>query len=315
MTTQYLSTTEGTIPFTYPSLPPTKLCSTWYRIVGDLKSGIRPLVTLHGGPGASHAYLKPLFDALSTNTGRPIVYYDQIGTGKSTHFREKRLDTSFWTIPLFMAELDNLVSHLGIAGDFDLYGHSWGAMLALPYAVWSERKAVGLNKLILASGPATMALFEKAGRELLGRLPEEVQRTIEKYEKSKDYENEEYKEAIGVYYKAYLCQLEEWPKELDEAMAWLERDDTVYFTMNGPSELTVVGSLKTYNTIEEAKRVKVPTLLINGENDEVQDECVEPWFRSIPKVKWVRLDRGTHMVHLEQPEKYAALVSGFLDDA
>lgn len=63
--------------------------------------------------------------ALSTNYGIPVVLYDQVGCGKSTHLREKRLDTSFWTVELFIAELDSLLEHLGIADDFDLLGQSW----------------------------------------------------------------------------------------------------------------------------------------------------------------------------------------------
>jgi pimeloyl-ACP methyl ester carboxylesterase len=53
------------------------------------------------------------------------VLYDQVGCGRSSHFPEKRLDTDFWTPELFVAELDSLLSHLGIADDFDLLGQSW----------------------------------------------------------------------------------------------------------------------------------------------------------------------------------------------
>lgn len=47
--------------------------------------------------------------------------YDQIGT-------DTRRDASkeFWTPGLFMDELDNLLSYLGISECFDLVGQSWG---------------------------------------------------------------------------------------------------------------------------------------------------------------------------------------------
>ena len=45
----------GTIPFTFQG----ETYSTWYKVVGDLKSSARPLVTLHGGPGFSHHYMLP----------------------------------------------------------------------------------------------------------------------------------------------------------------------------------------------------------------------------------------------------------------
>lgn len=39
------------------------------------------VIVLHGGPGATHQYLRPEFDAL-TKTAR-VIYYDQRGCGKS----------------------------------------------------------------------------------------------------------------------------------------------------------------------------------------------------------------------------------------
>jgi pimeloyl-ACP methyl ester carboxylesterase len=55
-----------------------------------------------------------------------VAFYDQIGNGKSTHYRKKRLDTDFWTPDLIMSELENLLEHLGIGDDDDLLGQSGG---------------------------------------------------------------------------------------------------------------------------------------------------------------------------------------------
>lgn len=52
--------------------------STWYRVVGDLKSTKTPVMVLHGGPGAGHNYCEPIADVLA-QTGRAAVLYDQIG--------------------------------------------------------------------------------------------------------------------------------------------------------------------------------------------------------------------------------------------
>jgi pimeloyl-ACP methyl ester carboxylesterase len=81
---------------------------------------------------------------------------------------------------------------------------------------------------------------------------------------------------------------------------------------NGPSEFTVVGSLKTWSVVDEVHKIKIPTLLINGEHDEAQDVCVAPFFRGIPKVKWVTISEASHMSHVEQREKYMQIVADFL---
>ena len=102
-----------------PSLPDDKPCQTWYNVIVDLKTSStgRPLVTLHGGPGSCHNYLLLSLSQLPEKYGVPVVSYDQIGNGKSIHYREKRLDIQFWTPDLIMSELENLLEHLGIGDD------------------------------------------------------------------------------------------------------------------------------------------------------------------------------------------------------
>ncbi|KAG1851018.1 hypothetical protein C8R48DRAFT_727003, partial [Suillus tomentosus] len=69
----------------------------------------------------SHTEIYSLYDI-------PVIFYDQLGIGKSTHLRDKPAEC--WTPELFMDELDNLLVQLGVESDFDLLGHSWGGMLA-----------------------------------------------------------------------------------------------------------------------------------------------------------------------------------------
>lgn len=86
MTTPLLeATTEGTVDF--------RDWKTWYRITGDLRSGIAPLVAAHGGPDGTHDYLLTIADI--SRSGRPVIHYDQIGNGRSTHLRDKGAD--FWS--------------------------------------------------------------------------------------------------------------------------------------------------------------------------------------------------------------------------
>ena len=117
---------------------------TWYTTTKSPSpsSSNRPLVLLHGGPGCSHHYLLSLL-SLSETHNIPLVFYDQLGNGLSTHL--PNAPASFWNPDLFMDELENLLKHLGIENDFDLLGHSWGGMLASQFAC--ERKPAGLKHL------------------------------------------------------------------------------------------------------------------------------------------------------------------------
>ena len=82
------ATTEGTIPFGE--------WKTWYRVTGDLSSGVTPLVVAHGGPGCTHDYVLSI--AALSASGRPVIHYDQVGAGNSTHLRDKGAE--FWTVQL-----------------------------------------------------------------------------------------------------------------------------------------------------------------------------------------------------------------------
>src|SRR2546429_3005911 len=120
---------------------------TWYRITGELSAEKAPLVVLHGGPGCVHDYLLPV--AAIAETGRPVIHYDQLGNGRSTHLRDK--PPEFWTVQLFLDELKSLVDTLGIADRYLVLGQSWGGMLAAEHAVL---RPAGLRGLVIADSPA-----------------------------------------------------------------------------------------------------------------------------------------------------------------
>ena len=70
---------EGHVPYTPATAG--KPCQTWFKTVGNMQSGVRPLVIVHGGPGLSHDYLLSLMDLASAPHNIPLMFYDQIGNG------------------------------------------------------------------------------------------------------------------------------------------------------------------------------------------------------------------------------------------
>jgi proline iminopeptidase len=94
------------------------------RWVGD---GGPTVVALHGGPGASHDYLRPQFDALAHE--RTILYYDQRGGGRSVVPRD---------VPLgWREQVADLAAIAGgaVPAPLTLLGFSWGGLLALLFAI------------------------------------------------------------------------------------------------------------------------------------------------------------------------------------
>lgn len=222
-------TKSGEIPFSHPTT--SKSFKTWYEIHGTLSNvsnpAQRPLVVLHGGPGIPHDYLLPLVD-LANDYHTSVIFYDQVGCGRSTHLPEKKNDTEFWTPELFLSELDNLLTHLGIQDDYDILGQSWGEMLGALHAI---RQPMGLKNLIIANSPADMGSWVAAADRLRLGLPANVQETLTRCEREGTTENAEYEQAMMVYYERHLCRVKPFPTELEASLAWLKKDDTVYLTM------------------------------------------------------------------------------------
>lgn len=219
---------EGRIPFKVPGnldIP----CSTYYKVFGDLSSGAPPVVFLHGGPGGGHEYLLS-FAELWPQYGLPVVLYDQIGCGASTHLPQTAGDKDFWQESLFVAELDNLIDHLKLRDGpgFHLLGQSWGGMLAVAFAARQPR---GLQRLVLASGLASMDLSEKSIQMCRSELPIDVQRVLAKCVQEADYTSQAYRDAMTVFQKTFVCRADPLPEELMLSLKHLGEDQTVYGTM------------------------------------------------------------------------------------
>lgn len=175
---------------------------------------------------ATHNYLLSLAD-LATSHSIPLILYDQLGCGNSTHLREKNGDNGFWTVELFTTELSKLVKHLGLES-YDVFGNSWGGMLAAEYATLQPE---GLHSIIVADSPADMVDWVKAANKLRAQLPKDVQETLERCEREGRTESEEYEKAVEVFYRKHLCRVTPWPKDVDDTFANIKDDGTVYNTM------------------------------------------------------------------------------------
>ena len=278
---------------------------TWFRVTGDLKAKKPPVVILHGGPGASHDYTDG-FKLLAVS-GRAVIQYDQLGCGRSTHLREKPKD--FWTVQLFLDELDNLLKTLGIANSYHVVGQSWGGMLGAEHGI---RRPKGLRSLTIADSPPSMELWVKEANRLRQALPPDVQATLLKHEKAGTTDTAEYSAAVQVFNERHVCRVKPMPAEVARSFAQIAADPTVYQTMNGPSEFHVIGSLKTWNIIDQVGRINAPTLLISGRHDEATPAVVQPFADGIKGARWEIFENSSHLPHVEEQERCLQVIGGFL---
>jgi len=280
---------------------------TWYRLTGELGGGKPPLIALHGGPGCTHDYIDSLTDL--ADGSRAVVHYDQIGHGRSTHMRDA--DPAFWSVDLFLDELDNLLAHLGVADQYDMLGQSWGGMLAAEHAV---RRPPGLRRLVIADSPASLVTWLAEANRLRAALPPAVRDALLRHEAAGTIEDPEYVAATRVFYDRHVCRIP-WPPEVKRTFDAIDEDPTVYHTMNGPTEFHVVGTLKGWTIEDRLDSIAAPTLLLSGRYDEATPLTQKPFLKSIADVREVVFMQSSHMPHVEERPLYMQTVAGFLDAA
>ncbi len=269
----------------------------WYRVVGQGPG--TPLVVLHGGPGAPSYYLESL---ARLGAERPVVFYDQLGAGRS----DQPADTTLWRIERFMAELDSLRRHLGLR-EIHLLGHSWGGSLAIDYLL---AKPAGVRSVILASPLVSTARWLADADTLIATLPDSVRKVIAVNESAGTYLAPAYQAAVEVYYGRFLT-LRGGP-EADNTLADLNVG--LYNYMWGPSEFTATGTLRSYDRTSRLRELDLPVLYTAGEFDEARPATIE-YFRSVtPGARFALIPASAHMTSVDAPEAFANTVSRFLRD-
>jgi proline iminopeptidase len=270
----------------------------WYKIVGAGTPGI-PLHTLHGGPGYPHDYLEPL-EQLAAE--RPVIFYDQLGCGRS----DRPNDPALWRIDRFVRELAQVRQALGLER-IHLFGHSWGAMLAVDYLL-SGASAVSL---ILASPALSIPRWMADAARLRKTLPADVQATLARHEAAGTTDTLRYRDATMQYYHRYLCRMDPWPEPMNRSHE--ASSGAVYREMWGPSELCATGNLIDYDRTGRLREIAVPTLYTCGRYDEATPEATA-WYRSLtPAAEMLVFERSAHMPHLEESDAYLAALRAFLD--
>ncbi|NKZ08313.1 proline iminopeptidase-family hydrolase [Actinomadura latina] len=274
-------------------------------MTGSPGAGRPAIVIVHGGPGSTHDYLRSL-GSLAVG-GWPVVHYDQLGNGGSTHLPEQPAD--FWTPGLFLDELDNLLARLRVDGDYILLGQSWGGMLAAWHA---SRRPPGLRGLIVANAPASYPTWRSEMAVLRAALPPGVDAVLRAHEAAGTTGSAEYTAAMRVFYDRHVCRLDPWPRDYRASFMEIVNDPTVYAAMNGPSEFHVIGSLRDWTIEEHLPAIAVPTLVLSGRYDEATEAVVRPYGELVPGARRVVFEESSHLPHLEEPERFLRVLAEFL---
>jgi len=281
--------------------------SVWTKRVGnnpDLK-----VLLLHGGPGSTHEYLEAC-DSFLPAAGIEYYYYDQLGSG----FSDQPDDPSLWELDRFVEEVEQVRQALGLDREnFVLFGHSWGGILALEYALSYQRHLRGLViSNMMASAPAYTAYAE---RVLMPAMDPGVLAEVKALEASGDTENPRYMDLLMPhFYEQHLLRMPaaDWPDPVVRGFAHINQQ--IYVLMQGPSELgmSAEARLARWDRVADLPRIEVPALVIGARYDTMDPAFMEMMAGRLQKGRYLHCPNGSHMALYDDQDTYFAGLAGFL---
>ena len=228
----------------------------WTKKMG---SGPVKVLLLHGGPGFSHDYLEAM-ESFLPQAGIEMYYYDQLGCGNS----DKPSDTSLWTLERYVQEVEEVRLGLGL-DHFVLFGHSWGGILAIEYALNYQHH---LRGLVISNMTAGTQAYLKRTAALKLQLPPAALARLTALEAKQDYDSPEYtKIMMDDLYPKMICRVQPWPEPVTRAFRLA--NETIYNQMQGKSEFLVTGNLKDWERWDRLHEIKVKALTIGAQFDEM----------------------------------------------
>jgi len=252
-------------------------------------------IVLHGGPGAHHDYLLPQYDRLAAR--RTLLYYDQRGGGRSPVARDVPVD---WRT--HVSDLHALVTVRDLTPT-TLLGYSWGGLLAMLYAIEHPR-SVGRLALVCPA-PATARdrrRFEAAFAER-SRAPA-IEREREALQASdlRDREPEAYRRRL---FELSVAGYFHDPRKVR---------DLTPFRLTGRTQQAVWESLGEYDIRSALQGIGVPSLVLAGRHDPIPLDA--PGEIAVRLNGAVRVfEASGHCPHVEEPERFAAVLDSWLPAA
>jgi len=255
----------------------------------------RPLIVLHGGPDFDHRYLLPDLDRFADSFR--LIYYDQRGRGRSATGVEPG-DVSM------SSDIDDVdaVRRFFKLEAAAILGHSWGAVLALEYAL---RYPARVSHLVLMNpAPASAADVGVLRKAYVAKLGADMdrQRAIFATAAYKEGDPETVAARYRIHFQAALAR----PADYEKLMATMK----AAFIAQGKAGILKARAVEdrlmadtwnqaSYDLLPKLRAFRVPTLVIAGDHDFIPLEVAGHIATAIPGARLVTIANCGHFAYLE----------------
>ena len=263
------------------------------------------ILTLHGGPAATHEYLLSIAYDLPIHQGFEVVMYDQLGS----FFSDQPVE-DIWNIDRWVEEVDEVRQALGYdASNFYLLGNSWGGILAMEYAL---RYPENLNGLIVCNMVSSIPEYAAYNENVLRpQMRPSLLDSLAAFEAEGDLQNPVYLDLVQrEFYNKHICRLETWPPEVETSFAKLNYP--LYDLMQGPSEFKVGGRLIEWDITDRLSEIAVPTLMVGATHDTMDPKAMARQADLVQNGQSLTCIAGSHMCMWDDRATFMTGVAEFI---
>jgi proline iminopeptidase len=290
-----------------PIQTPNGTFRVWTKRVGN-NPRIKVLL-LHGGPASTHEYFEA-FDSYFPGAGVEYYYYDQLGS----YYSDQPDHPSLVDLPRFVDEVEQVRQALRLdSSNFYLFGHSWGGILGIEYALEYQQN---LRGLIISNMMASIPAYnDYAQKVLMPAMDQKVLAEIKKIEASGKYDDPRYMELLmPEHYAQHILRMppDQWPEPVNRSFKHL--NPKIYIPMQGPSELGASGKLVNWDRTGDLGSIAVPTLVIGAQHDTMDPAHMEMMSKTLAKGRYLHCPNGSHMAMYDDQQTYMNGVIAFLKD-
>jgi proline iminopeptidase len=267
------------------------------------------VLLLHGGPGSTHEYLEAC-DSFLPAAGIEYYFYDQLGSGRS----DQPDEPSLWDVDRFVEEVEQVRQALDLRPDnFVLFGHSWGGVLAIEYALKYQQH---VRALVISNMMSSVPAYNTyAERVLMPAMDQDKLAEIKALEAAGQIEDPRYMELLmEQHYVHHVLRMpqESWPESASRGLAHI--NPAIYVRMQGPSELGISSdaTLAHWDRTEDLATITVPTLVIGARHDTMDPAFMEMMAGRLPAGTYLYCSAGSHLAMYDDQHTYFRGLIAFL---
>jgi len=274
-------------------------CELYVEVDGKGK----PLVLLHGGPGATHHYFHPFFS--QAKDFAQIIYYDQRGCGLSEFNKG-----AGYSVDQAVDDLESLRKALNVSR-WILVGHSYGGLLAQCYAIKYPENIAGL--VLVSSHPGFLDLkflgFFKRQNEYLTEEEKERIREIHALYIAKKLTVEQ------TLYNAFLNG--DWKRQNFYKPSKKRLSQIALYEWKHDTDFNDVMSRdsRKINLKGAFENCPIPTLLIEGKWD-LSASLDKPTIfqKNHPNAQLIVFEKSGHRPFADETERFFHILKDFLEN-